>query len=234
LSILTEVADFAVALPAHGGSMGDSMIIIFGLRVLYSVLATGVFVCPHCATQRGYRLLRPRSWFHVFWIPLIPGSTKPEQVQCDACKSRWSGRVLLADTTISFQHRMGQRLPDYLEHWSDPRIREAIPLPEAKPMAPVASRPAAAPVPSPAAPPVQSGVTDTASTTQRQAVDSRQAFQLTVGEQDTELTELGKSKLATTWPPQADQGWYADPIQPGRQRFWEGYNWTTRIREVPE
>lgn len=30
----------------------------------------------------------------------------------------------------------------------------------------------------------------------------------------------------------APSGWYADPVQPGRERYWDGWQWTRNVREV--
>jgi hypothetical protein len=79
------------------------MLLVFGVRYLYSVVATGTFHCPVCGVDRSYRLRSPRAWFHLFWIPLIPiRRGEPAVVECDVCRSRFSSEVLEVPTAEQF------------------------------------------------------------------------------------------------------------------------------------
>ena len=78
------------------------MLLVFGVRYLYSLVATGTFHCPVCGVDRGYRLRRPRAWFHLFWIPLIPLRQGPPVVECDVCRSRFSADALEVPTSEQF------------------------------------------------------------------------------------------------------------------------------------
>ena len=78
------------------------MLLVFGVRYLYSLVATGTFHCPVCDVDRGYRLREPRSWVHVFWIPLVPLRQGAEIVECDVCRSRFEESVLGTPTSEQF------------------------------------------------------------------------------------------------------------------------------------
>jgi hypothetical protein len=82
------------------------MLLVFGVRYLAAVVATGVFHCPSCGGDRRYRLGRPRAWFHVFWIPLVPLRRGEEYVECDTCRHRFRRSVLDVPTS----ERLGELL----------------------------------------------------------------------------------------------------------------------------
>jgi hypothetical protein len=75
------------------------MLLVFGVRQLAAVLATGLFHCPGCGGDRHYRRRRPRTWFQVFWIPLVPLRTGAEYVECRACGGRFGTGVLDVPTS---------------------------------------------------------------------------------------------------------------------------------------
>jgi hypothetical protein len=75
------------------------MLLVFGVRYLYSLVATGTFHCPVCGLDRGYRLRAPRAWFHLFWIPLVPLRRGADVVECDVCRSKFSPDVLEVPTS---------------------------------------------------------------------------------------------------------------------------------------
>lgn len=70
------------------------MLLLLGMRTLLSVLGTGTFPCPVCRTDRTYRHLRPRRWFHAFWNPLIPGAWLKPYVECTTCHSGFNEAAL--------------------------------------------------------------------------------------------------------------------------------------------
>jgi hypothetical protein len=78
------------------------MLLVFGVRHLYALVATGRFHCPVCGVDRGYRLRHPRSWFHLFWIPLVPLRQGEPFVECDVCRSRFEESVLGTPTSEQF------------------------------------------------------------------------------------------------------------------------------------
>jgi hypothetical protein len=82
------------------------MLLVFGVRYLYALVSTGSFHCPVCGVDRDYRLRRPRSWFHVFWLPIVPMRHGAEFVECDVCRSRFEPTVLGVPTS----QRLGELL----------------------------------------------------------------------------------------------------------------------------
>lgn len=79
------------------------MIIIWGLRVVWSTIATGVFHCRKCGGDRNYRHRSGRRFFTLFFIPIIPLNKVGEHVQCVTCKTRYVTEVLQAPTVASMQ-----------------------------------------------------------------------------------------------------------------------------------
>jgi hypothetical protein len=79
------------------------VIIIFGLRVVWSTIATGVFYCRKCGGDRNYRHRSGRRFFTLFFIPLIPMNKVGEHVQCQTCKTRYVTEVLQAPTVAAMQ-----------------------------------------------------------------------------------------------------------------------------------
>ena len=79
------------------------MIIIWGLRVIWSTIATGVFYCRKCAGDRNYRHRTGRRFFTLFFIPIIPLNKVGEHVMCDTCKTRYVTGVLAMPTAAQTQ-----------------------------------------------------------------------------------------------------------------------------------
>jgi len=75
------------------------MLLVFGVRALAAVVTTGLFHCPSCGGDRRYRLLRPRMWVHVFWVPLVPLRPGETYVECDGCPGRFHPGVLEVPTS---------------------------------------------------------------------------------------------------------------------------------------
>jgi len=78
------------------------MLLIWGWRSLLKVLGVGEFHCPRCGADRSYKLVRPRRWFTMFFIPVIPLKWGETFVQCSACKSGFSEEILSAPTNKQF------------------------------------------------------------------------------------------------------------------------------------
>lgn len=71
----------------------------FGTRLRRSTIASGTFSCPFCLAERQYDHVRTRTWFHVFWIPLVPLGAGRESVRCRTCGGEWAPAVLGAGRT---------------------------------------------------------------------------------------------------------------------------------------
>ena len=80
--------------------------IIFGHRTRESQSGSGTFVCPNCRTTQYYEQLELRSWFTLYFIPIIPLMHQGTQVRCQGCMSRYDSEVLNA------QHEINQALND--------------------------------------------------------------------------------------------------------------------------
>jgi hypothetical protein len=78
------------------------MLLIWGWRSLLKVLGVGEFHCPRCGADRSYKLVRPRRWFTMFFIPVIPLKWGENFVQCSACKAGFSEEILSAPTNKQF------------------------------------------------------------------------------------------------------------------------------------
>lgn len=62
------------------------MFIIWGFRDSEDVLGylKVPYRCEHCNNVSNYKIFRRRNWFTLFWIPLIPVSTK-YYIACPIC-----------------------------------------------------------------------------------------------------------------------------------------------------
>ena len=80
--------------------------IIWGWRTRGSVLSRGVFRCPQCGTDRSYALKLWRTWFTLFFIPLIPLKKQGEVVECDACGNSFKTGVLSMPTTAQLEEAL--------------------------------------------------------------------------------------------------------------------------------
>ena len=79
------------------------MIIIWGFRVIWSTIATGVFYCRKCGGDRNYRHRTGRRFFTLFFIPIIPLNKVGEHVMCETCKTRYVIDVLQVPTMAQRQ-----------------------------------------------------------------------------------------------------------------------------------
>jgi hypothetical protein len=70
------------------------MLIIWGWRSLLKVLGVGEFHCPRCQADVSYRHVRPRRWFTLFFIPVIPLRWGDPFVECGRCGSAYHEQVL--------------------------------------------------------------------------------------------------------------------------------------------
>lgn len=72
--------------------------IIFGTTSTRKLLDRGTFHCPQCQQDTPFEKRRARSWFHLYWIPLIPLQTYPNYVECKNCKATFVEGVLNGNT----------------------------------------------------------------------------------------------------------------------------------------
>ena len=70
------------------------MIFIFGTRGREVKAGEGRFHCPQCEGERGYRLMKVKNYFTLFFIPIFPFSELGEYVECDTCKGTYKTGVL--------------------------------------------------------------------------------------------------------------------------------------------
>jgi tellurite resistance protein len=74
------------------------VLLIFGLSVFFRTVGEGMFHCPTCGGDRGYRRRIGRRWFTLFFLPAIPLNRLGEVVECRACRGRFTTSVLKLPT----------------------------------------------------------------------------------------------------------------------------------------
>ncbi len=71
------------------------MWIIFGWTTRIKPTARhGQFYCPQCRVSSTYAECLRSTYFHLFFIPLIPLSESRDGVQCCTCKNAFDDEVL--------------------------------------------------------------------------------------------------------------------------------------------
>lgn len=60
------------------------MLLIFGTRLVETLLVLVTFVCPHCGVNANQRVLKIANRFTLFFIPLFTVSTR-YAVECQHC-----------------------------------------------------------------------------------------------------------------------------------------------------
>ncbi|KRC63654.1 hypothetical protein ASE12_02060 [Aeromicrobium sp. Root236] len=83
-----------------------TVLLIWGFKVLYKSLSSGVFYCPHDGGDREYTLKQGRKWFTFFFIPLIPLKVLGEFVECNTCKSGYDPKVLSQPTAAGMADKL--------------------------------------------------------------------------------------------------------------------------------
>jgi hypothetical protein len=68
--------------------------IIFGFRVIFRTISSGMFLCPQEGGDRPFKLRVAQRFFTLFFIPLIPLKKMGRVVECDSCKARFEEGVL--------------------------------------------------------------------------------------------------------------------------------------------
>jgi hypothetical protein len=79
------------------------LLIVWGLRIVYRIIAQGVFFCRKCGGDRTYRRRAGRRFVTLFFIPVVPLGRTGEHVQCVTCKTRYVPEVLQIPTAAQMQ-----------------------------------------------------------------------------------------------------------------------------------
>jgi Tellurite resistance protein TerB len=80
-----------------------AMLIVWGLRLVYHTIASGVFFCRKCGGDRSYRKRAGRRFVALFFIPVVPLNKTSVHVQCVTCKTRYVPEVLQLPTAAQMQ-----------------------------------------------------------------------------------------------------------------------------------
>ncbi|MDG1416574.1 MAG: TerB family tellurite resistance protein [Maricaulis sp.] len=67
---------------------------VFGTKSLKKKLNPGEFDCPQCQQKTQFWERRPRTWGHLYWIPIFPIKTYPSYVECRSCETGFVPSVL--------------------------------------------------------------------------------------------------------------------------------------------
>src|SRR5580700_8692298 len=118
------------------------MIILFGIRRRVVRLATIFVMCGYCHTPAAHALTRGRRYFTLFFVPVIPLSTK-YYTTCTLC-----GRAT---------HITKEGADHYLAHANDPGQPAQAPMPTQPANSPTAPSPASSAHNMVAAPPLSGG-----------------------------------------------------------------------------
>ncbi len=63
------------------------MFLIWGFRTRNKPAGSpGQFYCTTCSLPMTYVPLRQTTYFHIFFVPLLPISSEPHGIQCTGCK----------------------------------------------------------------------------------------------------------------------------------------------------
>jgi hypothetical protein len=76
--------------------------IIWGFRIVYRMLSSGVFLCPEEGAERPYALKSGQRFFTLFFIPFIPLKKIGNIVECQHCKSKFQESVLQLTTAAQY------------------------------------------------------------------------------------------------------------------------------------
>jgi tellurite resistance protein len=67
---------------------------VFGTTSLKKKVNAGEFDCPQCQQKTQFWERRPRTWGHLYWIPIFPIKTYPSYVECRSCETGFVPSVL--------------------------------------------------------------------------------------------------------------------------------------------
>ena len=68
--------------------------IIWGSRVVMSVLRNGEFNCPNCNDRRVYEHKEAKKFFTLYFIPIFPMETLGTFIECRQCSNQYNEKVL--------------------------------------------------------------------------------------------------------------------------------------------
>src|SRR5262245_30672353 len=83
--------------------------IVWGTSITNKVVATGQFYCPGCMQDRTYRLLQPKKWGCIYWIPIFPLQEFEPYVECASCNGTYPETALRLDAASAQQQIHAQR-----------------------------------------------------------------------------------------------------------------------------
>lgn len=76
-----------------------SIPIICGETAVRHTKEKGIFYCPECEETQCYKKKELWKYYHLYFIPLIPGEIMVTYVKCKKCKSRFEMAVLETQAT---------------------------------------------------------------------------------------------------------------------------------------
>jgi hypothetical protein len=79
------------------------VLLVLGMGRRGGDVATGLFHCPGCGGDRGYRLRRPRAWGRLPRMPALSSRAGGAVVCCDTCAGRFSPTVLDVPTAARLE-----------------------------------------------------------------------------------------------------------------------------------
>ena len=68
--------------------------IIWGSKNKATQVGDGVFFCPSCRGETGYRFMRVARYFTLYFIPLFQTQQLGEYVNCDRCDGNFKPEIL--------------------------------------------------------------------------------------------------------------------------------------------
>lgn len=68
--------------------------ILLGTRGRTTILGRGTFACPSCGPGAAYEHKRVRSFFALYFIPLVPLKELSRYVECRRCRATFPERIV--------------------------------------------------------------------------------------------------------------------------------------------
>ena len=70
------------------------MFVVFGTKNRYKEISSGSFFCPHCNTNREYKLMQRGQYFSLYFIPVFRIKDLGQVVVCQHCEQAFDPVVL--------------------------------------------------------------------------------------------------------------------------------------------
>jgi len=83
--------------------------IVWGTSITNKVVATGQFYCPGCMQDRTYRLLQPKKWGCIYWMPIFQLQEFEPYVECASCNGTYPETALRQDAASAQRQIHAQR-----------------------------------------------------------------------------------------------------------------------------